>query len=280
MLSLAAEDRNRIDAGWETWLAENLARQCDVYELATILLGHGLPLEWIRLQMGERYPMDMPNHRSLSEVRITRVTKDPRLKQIPTRKLQIYRLKDFLSVHECKALVEIIENTLRPSAITLEAPGSRYRTSCTSDLSLVRNPLVETIDHRIAETLGINTACSEGIQAQRYDRGQEFKAHTDYFEPGTDEYRGHAAQQGNRTWTFMVYLNDDLQGGSTKFHAIDREFRPKAGSALVWNNLFTSGAPNPNTLHSGLPVSEGRKVIITKWFRERASNVTASATRL
>jgi len=26
--------------------------------------------------------------------------------------------------------------------------------------------------------------------------------------------------------------------------------------------------PNPNTMHSGEPVTAGHKVIITKWFRE------------
>jgi prolyl 4-hydroxylase len=29
------------------------------------------------------------------------------------------------------------------------------------------------------------------------------------------------------------------------------------------------GAPNTLTLHEGVPVSAGRKYIVTKWFRER-----------
>jgi prolyl 4-hydroxylase len=37
--------------------------------------------------------------------------------------------------------------------------------------------------------------------------------------------------------------------------------------ALLWNNLRADGTPNPDTLHSGAPVTSGHKVIITKWFR-------------
>ena len=45
------------------------------------------------------------------------------------------------------------------------------------------------IDEKICKTLGIRPEYSEGIQAQRYDVGQQFKAHSDYFEPDTNVYR-------------------------------------------------------------------------------------------
>jgi prolyl 4-hydroxylase len=45
---------------------------------------------------------------------------------------------------------------------------------------------------------------------------------------------------------------------------------PKIGQALVWNNLLNEGGVNPNTFHAGLPVLEGSKYVITKWFRENS----------
>ncbi len=124
---------------------------------------------------------------------------------------------------------------------------------------------------RSPKTLGIRLAYSEGIQAQRYDVGQQFKAHTDYFEPGTPEYAKFGGNRGNRTWTFMVYLNEGMGGGGTKFFAIDHTFVPKKGQAVIWNNLNPDGTPNAATLHSGEPVTSGHKIIITKWFRELGS---------
>ena len=41
-----------------------------------------------------------------------------------------------------------------------------------------------------------------------------------------------------------------------------------AGSGL--DNLQLYGNPNPFTLHEAMPVEQGSKWVITKWFREKA----------
>jgi prolyl 4-hydroxylase len=41
--------------------------------------------------------------------------------------------------------------------------------------------------------------------------------------------------------------------------------------AVIWNNLYPDGTPNPDTLHQGMPVKAGHKAIITKWFRKPPS---------
>jgi prolyl 4-hydroxylase len=37
---------------------------------------------------------------------------------------------------------------------------------------------------------------------------------------------------------------------------------------LIWNNMNPDGTPNELTIHEGMPVVEGVKYIVTKWFRE------------
>ena len=44
---------------------------------------------------------------------------------------------------------------------------------------------------------------------------------------------------------------------------------PRLGQAIIWNNLYQDGRPNPDTLHHGMPVEQGYKAVITKWFRQR-----------
>jgi prolyl 4-hydroxylase len=276
----------RLDAQWSAWLGENIARGCNTEELLGILLRNAFDIRSIRSAMGVHFPEHSPlvpaaERRAVAPVDLATIS-SPRLAQpgsgavrVETSKLQLYVLAGFMSDGECDALVDLIDEHLRPSTITLPSNDKYFRTSRTSDLSLVQSPLVSKLDVRIALTLGISPAYSEGIQAQRYDVGQEFKAHTDYFEPGTDEYVQYGGVKGNRTWTFMVYLNDVESGGATHFVALDRSFSPVKGTALAWNNLLADGTVNPDTLHAGLPVSAGRKLIITKWFRERGKGPMA-----
>jgi prolyl 4-hydroxylase len=67
----------------------------------------------------------------------------------------------------------------------------------------------------------------------------------------------------------MIYLNTTEAGGGTHFTAIDTILYPQAGRAVIWNNLYADGSPNPDTIHHGMPVERGTKVIITKWFRDK-----------
>ena len=272
----------RIDESWAGWLQENLQRGCNPEELLGILLQNAFDVRSIREAMGPRYPAHSPlalaaEHRLPDPVDL-RAIANPRLtrpesgaKQFETDKLQLFRLPGFLSNDECDEIVAIIERNLRPSTVTIPSPDKAFRTSRTSDLSLLNSPVVARLDEKIATTVGIHPSYSEGIQAQRYEVGGEFKAHTDYFEPGTAEYAEFAGARGNRTWTFMVYLNDVASGGGTRFFAIDHVFAPIKGTAIAWNSLRNDGTVNPDTLHAGMPVAEGHKTIITKWFRERGT---------
>jgi prolyl 4-hydroxylase len=276
--------KKRLDDSWKSWLKENIERKCDPEELLGILLQNEFTVASIEECMGEHFPSHSSflfdtaappgelDYKALSTPRITRLDSGLNAQQLLSDKLQLYTLDNFLSGEECDAIVELIRQQLRPSTVTIESPTDKYyRTSSTCDLSLMKNKIVDKLDEKIARTLGIRLPYSEGIQGQHYEPGQEFKQHTDYFEPGTDEYVKHASSRGNRTWTFMVYLNTVPQGGGTRFFSINRVFQPVKGTAVIWNNLYPDGLPNYDTLHAGLPVKEGHKDIITKWFREKGT---------
>lgn len=269
-----------LDASWGGWLDENLVRGCNPEELLGILLQHGFDIVSIRSAMGAKYPRHSPlallaekreaDPVDLQTIMTPRLTREKSgAVRFASDKLQLYTLERFLSPDECDVLVAIIDRHLRPSTVTIATADRAYRTSRTSDLSLVPSDVVTALDEKIARTLGIHPSYSEGIQAQRYDTGQQFKQHTDYFEPGTKEYLQYAGARGNRTWTFMVYLNDVEAGGATRFFSLDHQFEPIKGTAVVWNSLRADGSVNPDTLHAGMPVTAGHKIIITKWFRER-----------
>jgi prolyl 4-hydroxylase len=279
--------KRQLDDLWKIWLKENVERQCDPEELFCILVENHFSLEAIKAAMGDHDPTRLPpataasnppsdtDYRAIAETRLTHPDKCPQAKRFPSGLVQLYTIDDFMSYDDCDAISRLISRRLCPSTITGAAyePDKYFRTSRTSYLGLVRNELVEALDEKIARTLGIQPSFSESLQGQHYSVGQEFKAHTDFFEPGTEEYAEHGAEQGNRTWTFMVYLNDVPKGGGTHFINLAHIFQPKKGQAVIWNNLYNNGARNYNVLHAGMPVEEGHKVIITKWFREHGSGL-------
>lgn len=264
-----------LDSGWISWLKENIQRGCDPAEIVHILQQNNFSMHSIEAAMGAFFPAPtiqkkFPpiDYKALARVNITRP--ESGAKPIETNKLQLFTLDNFVSEKESDDLVQIINKYLRPSTVSYDNGDRYFRTSSTCDLGQYKLPLVQSLDHKIAKALGVSVNYSEGIQAQKYTVGQQFKAHTDYFEPGTEEYKTFASAMGNRTWTFMVYLNDVAKGGGTRFVNIDKTFYPKKGMAVIWNNLYEDGKPNPDTLHWGMPVEEGKKIIITKWFRERS----------
>jgi prolyl 4-hydroxylase len=193
--------------------------------------------------------------------------KPAKLRKLGNERLELYTLDDFLTPGDCDRIVSLIAHHLQPSTLSYASNDKAFRTSQTAELCHLKSPVALNLDEKICRTLGVRAEYSEGIQAQRYDVGQQFKAHWDYFPVGSDIYRRLAGVRGNRTWTFMVYLNEGMTGGATRFTELDLEVQPKRGMALFWNNLRPDGTPNPDTMHCGEPVIAGHKIIITKWFR-------------
>ena len=162
----------------------------------------------------------------------------------------------------------LIDAGRRPSTIADDNGDNYFRTSETCDLS-ASEPAVQRLEAMLQDLNGIDPAHGEPVQGQRYDVGQEFKAHTDYFAPDGLDFQKFCAVAGQRTWTFMIYLNDVEAGGATRFKTIGKTFQPEAGKLLCWNNRRLDGSVNPNTLHHGMKVRKGLKYVITKWYRER-----------
>ncbi len=191
-----------------------------------------------------------------------------RLGSSPERQVQLYVQEEFLSPAECRALFEKIDAGIYPSPLYEKEKYEGVRTSHSCNLD-VYDPFVAEIETRIADLLGIDRSWGEPLQGQRYEIGQEFKEHADFFyvdQPYWAEYEPHG---GQRTWTAMIYLNEPGKGGATGFRYLDLAVEPKAGRILVWNNMALDGSPNPWTAHAGRPVEEGVKYIVTKWYRER-----------
>jgi prolyl 4-hydroxylase len=190
------------------------------------------------------------------------------VQRVPSPRLALFSLRNFLSAGECAELVARIEAKRAPSTIADANGDSAFRTSETCHFEL-DDPVTQALEAKLFNLGGIDPAHGEPLQGQRYEVGQEFKAHTDFFDPWGADFKQFCAASGQRTWTFMIYLNDVDAGGATRFKAIDKTVQPERGKLLCWNNRLPDGTPNPDTLHHAMKVRKGRKYVITKWYRER-----------
>jgi prolyl 4-hydroxylase len=183
---------------------------------------------------------------------------------------QVYIKENFIDLELCEQFRERIDKNLRPSTVSDDKDTckvSDYRTSKTADLHYFDDALYLSLDQKLAFFMGLDHFLGECMQAQKYEPGQYFKEHWDYFDPDTKEYDVYCEWMGQRSWTTMLYLNDVEEGGETYFKHLNLKIKPKAGLLLAWNNLHPDGRPNIKTMHEALPPLSGEKYIITKWWR-------------
>jgi prolyl 4-hydroxylase len=280
-----------IPETWRDWLSTNHERGCNHDDMIQRAMAHGLERPALEhfLASKSNQPsksrpdeanednlvVDLANEQRSSfptafdwfDAPLTYPEHSPRAWRLDTPRAQVYEIPQLLSREECQCLIEAIDESLQPSTVT--RGSSDYRTSRTCHLRHQHPRLSKELDQRFADLLGVDPKLSEPIQGQRYDVGEYFKQHTDWFAPGTKEYATNTRNGGQRTWTIMVYLNAVELGGETKFKRLDRSFVPQVGTALAWNNLLIDGSPNPFTLHEAMPIEIGSKWVITKWFREQ-----------
>ena len=265
-----------LSQDWLNWIFENIQNGCDKKELLDILLQEGFDASYCKVALGfdltgddfveakeiARKEQTYSSNKFISAQRITDVS------------AEIYEIDHFLSKNECDQLIEEIKGELRPSTIASSGEyDASYRTSSTCDLGNKSDVFLQEIDRRICDFIGIDTAYGETLQGQHYLEGQEFKEHTDYFEGS--QLLDHDGGRGQRTYTFMIYLNEVLQGGETAFPQLNKVFSPSPGKALIWNNLNENASTNENTMHQAHPVIKGEKTIITKWFRQTSIGIAS-----
>lgn len=267
-----------IPQAWKSWVVQNILGGVDPRAILVTMLQNGFPYEACRQALGKNLPesvtyfKDKAFYQRLTQPGLVQNLSQWQAEYLVKDKAQLLRIDNFMDKKECARIAKLTKTKLRPSEIAADSGYEGFRTSTTCDLPYTKDPAADVIDKKIIDCLGLGLGEKEVIQAQHYAVGQQFKAHTDYFEPGSNEFKLYSKDGGQRTWTFMVYLNEGCEGGETEFVHLGLKFKPKTGTAIVWNNLHADGTPNPNTLHQAHPVTKGEKAVITKWFREQESD--------
>ena len=180
----------------------------------------------------------------------------------------------FLSDEECDALIRAalkrglvksqvgsdteddpakLDETARKSEQTWFAPGEH---AVTDKIARKTRRLLESKKHCIGKY------DFEDIQVARYGPGGYYYHH--YDADDCDD----ACPRNQRLATLMVYLKSPKRGGHTDFPLLDAKVQAVKGTAVFfWVSDPTSRKVYEKSLHAGMPVGEGEKVISNIWTR-------------
>jgi len=121
---------------------------------------------------------------------------------------------------------------------------------------------------RISLLTGLKPEQMEPPQIFHYALGQEIKAHYDSLYDREHPYGRDGTYQGDRLATFLMYLNDDYEGGDLDFVKVGFSYKGKTGDGLFFASM-REGKPDPQSLHGARPVTKGEKYIFSQWIHDR-----------
>lgn len=186
------------------------------------------------------------------------------------RRPRVVVLGGLLSPQECRQLMEQARPRLARSETVRDSDGGSEvhsaRTSQGMFFERGASALIATIEARVARLLHWPVDHGEGLQILRYEPGNEYKPHYDFFDPSQPGSAAVLKRGGQRVGTLVIYLNTPTNGGATTFPDAGLEVAPIQGNAVFFN--YDRPDRSTLTLHAGAPVQEGEKWVATKWLRE------------
>jgi len=212
--------------------------------------------------------------------------------QVQDDALDIFMIDNFMTEAQCKDAITLGERHLEPSPVTAYGEGNvideddrRSETAFITrqpNLNFSKDEMLflMSIENKACLALGVHPDRCEGIQMQKYSKGDYFYCHFDGWdtrERGGQEFAS-PEEGGNRVYSFMVYLNEPKKGGSTKFWNVKDEkgkilkIKPKIGTAVFWKNIDENGFPLESSHHEGTTIKKGLKYILTIWIREASED--------
>ncbi len=158
-----------------------------------------------------------------------------------------------MSAQECAAFRERMDELgCTPAPVTtargfLMRPDIRNNTRVIIDDESLAADLYRRIEPHVPASLANMrpVGANERFRCYKYAPGQRFAPHYD------GAFRRSAEEES--LLTFMVYLNDDFEGGATAFHHFEQAVRPKTGTALLFQHRL---------LHEGCVVHSGAKYVL------------------
>ncbi len=270
-----------LPANWQSWIVENLAKGCDPVMMATMMERDGqFDRTLVQYALADARRQTHPE--PINTAKVPAIDTDANKIVLPDRVVdvlvsllypRVVVLGNVLSDDECDAIAALSRSRFeRSTTVNYDSGISQLDESRTSESASIQRSeteMISRIDARLAALSGWPVDHGEPLQLQKYQMGNEYRPHFDWFDPSLAGTAKHLERSGQRLGTIILYLTDVEEGGGTSFPSIGLDVFPQKGGALFFRNTTPDGLPDQKTLHAGLPVVKGTKIIANKWLREK-----------
>jgi hypothetical protein len=185
-------------------------------------------------------------------------------------------VENFISPAVCDWIISRARGRLTRARVYDAVAGhdlvSNTRTNSVANCSLGN---VELLDLLLQSRMSV--ACRQPMRNMEapavlhYAVGEQNSDHYDFVDPQIPNYAQELARNGQRVVTFLVYLNDDYEGGETAFPQLGFSHKGKRGEGLFFVNALPDMQPDLRMVHSGQPTTRGEKWIVSQFIRSRAT---------
>jgi len=197
---------------------------------------------------------------------------------------KVHVIEDFINEDECKAMEEAAASKLHRASVADGKGGSHFSEHRKAMQAGIKVPWAEEakgnaiarLSRRVYDYaehvlgLGINEFGQEDLMSiQYFGRGENDTA-PDRYTPHCDgECTGMPFKSGNRMATMVLYCTVPAKGGHTNFRNAGVHVKPQQGNGIFFSYIDPEKLIMDNgfTEHSGCPVFEGEKKIVTQWIR-------------
>lgn len=163
------------------------------------------------------------------------------------------------------------EKPLRATATVIDqATGeereSETRTNSATAFDLFKLDMIFAVFRLRTSALTGLPVGPEAVNILHYTIGQTYQPHYDFVH-ATSSDAAMLTHGRQRVVTFLLYLNDDYEGGETHFPKLSWQFKAKKGDALFFWNVDEQGRPHQETLHEGCAPTADEKWVLSQWIQ-------------
>jgi hypothetical protein len=180
----------------------------------------------------------------------------------------------FVTDSVCEWLIEQARPHLKRALIYDPVGGKdvadHMRTNSAAGFDLVHADVVQAaVQWRMSVAVGVPVAQMEGPTVLHYAVGEQITNHYDFVNPRMQNYQAEIEKRGQRIVTFLVYLNDDYEGGETDFPELGLRYHGAKGNGIFFTNALPNGQADLRMVHAGLPPKDNEKWLMSQFIRNR-----------
>jgi len=198
---------------------------------------------------------------------------------------QVHFIHDFITDDECNAMEEAAKPKLHQATVASGDGGSKITESRKAMQAGIQvnwdkekdGDLIAKLSRRVYDYnnyvtgLNIDEFGQENLMSIQYTGRGEDEEKPDRYMPHCDGdcEAGLPHRNGTRVATMVMYCDIPTKGGATNFKNAGVHVKPKKNGAVyfLYMNPENHIMDKSFTIHSGCPVIEGEKKIVTQWIR-------------